>query len=832
MPAGTGVWVVKTVEARLTSRAVSKSRPGPVLGGRELADPLQAEEAGVALVGVEHLGGGRAGDPGVRPQRTDAADAEQQLLAQPVLAGAAVEPVGHAAEVVGVLLDVGVEQQQRHPADVGDPDPGHQLGVVVEGDPHRRPRPVGLVEQRERELVGVEDRVGLLLPALAGERLLEVAHPVEQAHADQRDAEVGGRLEVVAGEDAEAAGVLREHGGDAELRREVRDGAGRVGAALALVPLVARQVAVEVAAGGLEPVEEAAVGGQLVEPPASTAPSSRTGSWPVDSHSSGSTAAKTSWVGGCQDHRRLPARTPSEARASGSTGRTVKRRMARTAGRYRENVNDPTRPACTTCRGPGAPRLPGLHGGSGFASVEAWSVASQSWTSCPSSTSDDSPAKATVGEPFPVTATVFREGHDKLGAEVVLIDPAGTRRAPVRMEPEGEEPDRWIAWVTPDAEGAWTFEVHAWSDPLATWQHDAGLKIPAGVDVDLMFTEGGLLLERVLAGLDAARDPGARARAGRARRRHRHHAAGRGPAGHPGGRRPERGAPPAPAARAGHGRGPVPGVRRPVAGALRQLVRVLPPLGGRDARPADRAGDQRHLRHRRQAARRRGRDGLRRDLPAADPPDRRGQPQGPQQHPHARAPRHRLAVGDRQQGRRPRRGPPRPRDDRRLRRVRRAGHRAGAGGRARPRAAGGPGPPVGHQPPGVVHHPRRRHHRLRREPAQEVPGHLPGQLRQRPRRDRRRGAAGRPALDGPRRPGLPRRQPPHQAGRVLGVAAARGPLDRPRRDLPVRGVHPAGDDARRWARSASTSPTPTSRGAPPAARSRTTSASSPARATT
>ena len=28
------------------------------------------------------------------------------------------------------------------------------------------------------------------------------------------------------------------------------------------------------------------------------------------------------------------------------------------------------------------------------------------------------PAKATVGEPFPVCASVFREGHDKLGAEV------------------------------------------------------------------------------------------------------------------------------------------------------------------------------------------------------------------------------------------------------------------------------------------------------------------------------------------------------------------------------------------------------------------------------
>ena len=37
-----------------------------------------------------------------------------------------------------------------------------------------------------------------------------------------------------------------------------------------------------------------------------------------------------------------------------------------------------------------------------------------------------------------------------------------------------------------------------------------------------------------------------------------------------------------------------------------------------------------------QAARGRGRHGLRHHLPAADPPDRRGQPQGPQQHPDAR----------------------------------------------------------------------------------------------------------------------------------------------------------------------------------------------------
>ncbi|WP_416383280.1 MULTISPECIES: alpha-1,4-glucan--maltose-1-phosphate maltosyltransferase [unclassified Microbacterium] len=115
------------------------------------------------------------------------------------------------------------------------------------------------------------------------------------------------------------------------------------------------------------------------------------------------------------------------------------------------------------------------------------------------------PAKATRGEPLPVRATVFREGHDRLGAEVVLIDPDGARRPPVRMREIAKGTDRYEAWVTPDVEGAWTFEVHGWSDPLATWEHAASVKIAAGVDVDLMFLEGRLLLERIdAAALSAA----------------------------------------------------------------------------------------------------------------------------------------------------------------------------------------------------------------------------------------------------------------------------------------------------------------------------------------
>src|ERR671921_2204883 len=116
------------------------------------------------------------------------------------------------------------------------------------------------------------------------------------------------------------------------------------------------------------------------------------------------------------------------------------------------------------------------------------------------------PAKAARGEAFEVTALVIREGHDALNAEVVLIDPGGKRRPPQRMRRSPENVDRWRATVTPDTEGPWQFEIHGWGDPIATWHHHAEAKVPAGVDVELVFTEGALLMEQVAGTLDDARE--------------------------------------------------------------------------------------------------------------------------------------------------------------------------------------------------------------------------------------------------------------------------------------------------------------------------------------
>src|SRR3954465_14593777 len=106
------------------------------------------------------------------------------------------------------------------------------------------------------------------------------------------------------------------------------------------------------------------------------------------------------------------------------------------------------------------------------------------------------PAKAAVGERVTISATVFREGHDAVAANAVLVAPGGREQPFTRMRPFGTGIDRWQADVLVDAEGDWTFRVEAWGDPIATWRHDAEIKIPLEQDVDLVCEEGARLHER------------------------------------------------------------------------------------------------------------------------------------------------------------------------------------------------------------------------------------------------------------------------------------------------------------------------------------------------
>ena len=69
------------------------------------------------------------------------------------------------------------------------------------------------------------------------------------------------------------------------------------------------------------------------------------------------------------------------------------------------------------------------------------------------------PAKAVVGEPVPVAATVFRVGHDAVAATAVLVGPDGAEHTRARMHLLAPGTDRYGVSVVPDREGSWSFRV-------------------------------------------------------------------------------------------------------------------------------------------------------------------------------------------------------------------------------------------------------------------------------------------------------------------------------------------------------------------------------------
>ncbi|KQO60276.1 alpha-1,4-glucan--maltose-1-phosphate maltosyltransferase [Curtobacterium sp. Leaf261] len=106
------------------------------------------------------------------------------------------------------------------------------------------------------------------------------------------------------------------------------------------------------------------------------------------------------------------------------------------------------------------------------------------------------PSKAFDGEVIPFAATVFREGHGVIGAELVLERPdGGTRTVP--MTPGAPGTDRYEATVQVDHVGLWSWHVESYADDWASWVGGARLKIAAGVDTEATLLDGAVLLDRL-----------------------------------------------------------------------------------------------------------------------------------------------------------------------------------------------------------------------------------------------------------------------------------------------------------------------------------------------
>lgn len=118
------------------------------------------------------------------------------------------------------------------------------------------------------------------------------------------------------------------------------------------------------------------------------------------------------------------------------------------------------------------------------------------------------PAKSVVGEVVPISATVWREGHDALSASLVVRRPGGASSR-ATMSP-GVEADTVHALLTTDAPGMWSFRVEAWSDPFATWNSGIVKKMDAGQGADVLgneFEVGARVLDAGAAQATASGDP-------------------------------------------------------------------------------------------------------------------------------------------------------------------------------------------------------------------------------------------------------------------------------------------------------------------------------------
>src|SRR5579862_7547028 len=103
------------------------------------------------------------------------------------------------------------------------------------------------------------------------------------------------------------------------------------------------------------------------------------------------------------------------------------------------------------------------------------------------------PAKRTVGDRVEVSARIFRDGHETLGAAVRHKGPDATRWSETPLEALGN--DAWAGSFEVDRPGLWSFRIEAWVDRVASFQDELRRKVAAGhADLTGELSEGAVLL--------------------------------------------------------------------------------------------------------------------------------------------------------------------------------------------------------------------------------------------------------------------------------------------------------------------------------------------------
>ncbi len=396
------------------------------------------------------------------------------------------------------------------------------------------------------------------------------------------------------------------------------------------------------------------------------------------------------------------------------------------------------------------------------------------------------PVKRIAGERFDVQADIFREGHDAIAGVLKFRERGATAWRETPLAPFDN--DRWRGEFVLERNARYDYTLEAWPDVFGSWHHDVERKREAGQPVELDLIEGRALVEAARGRASAAD----RARIDATLRELETQTDDDGRAAVL--LAPELGAVMA---------------RAPDRSRATVYARELEVIADRPAArfaawyelfprsQAQRSRRARHVRRRGDAAAARSRARLRRRVPAADPPDRPRVPQGQEQ--HARSPDPTIPAA---------RG--------------RSATRTAATRRSNPQlgtlddfdrfvdAARAHGLEVAldYALQCSPDHPWVREHpewfifrpdgtiKYAENPPKKYQDIVNFDWYGPPARDAVDGAARRRRFwIAPRRAHLPRRQPAHQAVRLLGVDDRRRAVAPSRRAVPRRGVHAAQGDA-------------------------------------
>ena len=184
----------------------------------EIADALEDEEGGVPFI---HVVDGRRDAELV--QEHDAAHAEEDFLTDAEIPVRHVQAVRDLTVIGGIFGQIGVHEVELDGTHAHKPDPGEEPALrELQADLKRIA--CAVPDELHGKLGDIVLRVDGDLPAVLVDLLFKVAVAVEEADGHQRDIEIAGALQMVAGEHAETAGIDGQGLVQAVFRGEVGDG--------------------------------------------------------------------------------------------------------------------------------------------------------------------------------------------------------------------------------------------------------------------------------------------------------------------------------------------------------------------------------------------------------------------------------------------------------------------------------------------------------------------------------------------------------------------------------------------------------------------------------